>query len=78
MGREFFELSPLQAIPKIGKKVIDFRQQARGAELRPRIVLHDKKGEIIKLYTDPKKGKYGAWGREYDHGFVMRGLVVDR
>ncbi len=31
------------------KKVIDFRQQSRGAELRPRIVLHDKKGEIIKL-----------------------------
>ncbi|MDD3029495.1 MAG: DNA-directed RNA polymerase subunit beta' [Alphaproteobacteria bacterium] len=31
------------------KKVVDFRQQARGAELRPRIVLHDKKGEVIKL-----------------------------
>ncbi|MFA4995049.1 MAG: DNA-directed RNA polymerase subunit beta' [Bdellovibrionales bacterium] len=31
------------------KKVMDFRQQARGAELRPRIVLHDKKGEVIKL-----------------------------
>ncbi len=31
------------------KKVTDFRQQARGAELRPRIVLHDKKGEIVKL-----------------------------
>ncbi len=31
------------------KKVTDFRQQARGAELRPRIVLHDKKGEVIKL-----------------------------
>ncbi|MDE1900894.1 MAG: DNA-directed RNA polymerase subunit beta' [Alphaproteobacteria bacterium] len=31
------------------KKVTDFRQQARGADLRPRIVLHDKKGEVIKL-----------------------------
>ncbi|MDX2028273.1 MAG: DNA-directed RNA polymerase subunit beta' [Alphaproteobacteria bacterium] len=31
------------------KKVIDFRQQPRGAELRPRIVLHDAKGEPIKL-----------------------------
>jgi DNA-directed RNA polymerase subunit beta' len=31
------------------KKVTDFRQQARGAELRPRIVLHDAKGEVIKL-----------------------------
>ena len=31
------------------KKVTDFRQQARGAELRPRIVLHDEKGEVIKL-----------------------------
>ncbi|MER2520766.1 MAG: DNA-directed RNA polymerase subunit beta' [Bdellovibrionales bacterium] len=31
------------------KKVIDFRQQPRGAELRPRIVLHDDKGEVIKL-----------------------------
>jgi len=31
------------------KKVTDFRQQARGAELRPRIVLHDKNGEVIKL-----------------------------
>jgi len=31
------------------KKVIDFRQQTRGAELRPRIVLHDAKGEVIIL-----------------------------
>jgi DNA-directed RNA polymerase subunit beta' len=31
------------------KKVTDFRQQARSAELRPRIVLHDAKGEVIKL-----------------------------
>jgi DNA-directed RNA polymerase subunit beta' len=31
------------------KKVIDFRQQPRGAELRPRIVLHDAKGNVIKL-----------------------------
>ena len=31
------------------KKVTDFRQQPRGAELRPRIVLHDDKGEVIKL-----------------------------
>jgi DNA-directed RNA polymerase subunit beta' len=33
------------------KKVTDFRQQPRGTELRPRIVLHDAKGEIIKLAT---------------------------
>ncbi|MFY9287455.1 MAG: DNA-directed RNA polymerase subunit beta' [Alphaproteobacteria bacterium] len=31
------------------KKVTDFRQQPRGADLRPRIVLHDDKGEVIKL-----------------------------
>jgi DNA-directed RNA polymerase subunit beta' len=31
------------------KKVTDFRQQPKGAELRPRIVLHDAKGEIITL-----------------------------
>ena len=31
------------------KKVIDWRQQPRGADLRPRIVLHDSKGEVIKL-----------------------------
>jgi DNA-directed RNA polymerase subunit beta' len=31
------------------KKVIDFRQQPRGAELRPRIVLHDDKGKVITL-----------------------------
>ncbi|MGE3623783.1 MAG: DNA-directed RNA polymerase subunit beta', partial [Bdellovibrionales bacterium] len=31
------------------KKVTDFRQQPRGADLRPRIVLHDEKGEVIKL-----------------------------
>ena len=31
------------------KKIIDFRQQPRGAELRPRIVLHDAKGQVIKL-----------------------------
>ncbi|HEU0118262.1 MAG TPA: DNA-directed RNA polymerase subunit beta', partial [Alphaproteobacteria bacterium] len=31
------------------KKVTDFRQQPRGADLRPRIVLHDAKGEVIKL-----------------------------
>jgi DNA-directed RNA polymerase subunit beta' len=31
------------------KKVIDFRQQSRAAELRPRIVLLDEKGEPIKL-----------------------------
>jgi len=33
------------------KKVTDFRQQPRGAELRPRIVLHDEKGEVIKLQS---------------------------
>ena len=31
------------------KKITDFRQQPRGADLRPRIVLHDDKGEVIKL-----------------------------
>jgi DNA-directed RNA polymerase subunit beta' len=31
------------------KKVIDWRQQPRGADLKPRIVLHDAKGEVIKL-----------------------------
>ncbi len=31
------------------KKVIDWRQQPRGAELRPRIVLHDEAGKVIKL-----------------------------
>jgi DNA-directed RNA polymerase subunit beta' len=31
------------------KKVIDFRQQARGAELRPRIMLQDDKGEPVRL-----------------------------
>ncbi|MBV8548545.1 MAG: DNA-directed RNA polymerase subunit beta' [Alphaproteobacteria bacterium] len=31
------------------KKVTDFRQQSRGSDLRPRIVLHDDKGEVIKL-----------------------------
>ncbi len=31
------------------KKVMDFRQQTRGADLKPRIALRDKKGEIITL-----------------------------
>jgi len=31
------------------KKVIDFRQQTRGQDLKPRIALRDKKGEIITL-----------------------------
>ena len=31
------------------KKVIDFRQQTRGAELRPRILLNDEKGQPILL-----------------------------
>jgi len=31
------------------RKIIDFRQQPRGAELRPRIVLHDDKGQVITL-----------------------------
>ncbi len=31
------------------KKVIDFRQQARAAELRPRIMLHDESGNQILL-----------------------------
>ncbi|MDP9128291.1 MAG: DNA-directed RNA polymerase subunit beta', partial [Pseudomonadota bacterium] len=33
------------------KKVTDFRQQPRGADLRPRIVLHDDSGEVIKLQS---------------------------
>ena len=33
------------------KKVTDFRQQPRGAELRPRMVLHDEQGEVIKLQS---------------------------
>ncbi|MGB4100326.1 MAG: DNA-directed RNA polymerase subunit beta' [Alphaproteobacteria bacterium] len=39
------------------KKVIDFRQQPRGAELRPRIVLHDDKGNVIKL-TNGMEARY--------------------
>jgi DNA-directed RNA polymerase subunit beta' len=31
------------------KKVMDFRQQTRGADLKPRVALRDKKGEIITL-----------------------------
>ncbi|MBA4274669.1 MAG: DNA-directed RNA polymerase subunit beta' [Alphaproteobacteria bacterium] len=31
------------------KKVIDFRQQTRGADLKPRIALRDKKGDIVLL-----------------------------
>ena len=31
------------------KTVIDWKQQPKGAELRPRITLRDKKGEVIKL-----------------------------
>jgi DNA-directed RNA polymerase subunit beta' len=31
------------------KKITDFRQQPRGADLRPRIVLHDKEGKVIQL-----------------------------
>jgi DNA-directed RNA polymerase subunit beta' len=31
------------------KKVIDWRQQPKGADLRPRIVLHDAKGKVITL-----------------------------
>ncbi|MBI3496463.1 MAG: DNA-directed RNA polymerase subunit beta', partial [Proteobacteria bacterium] len=31
------------------KVVIDWRQQPKGAELRPRIMLRDKKGNVIKL-----------------------------
>ncbi len=31
------------------KKIVDWRQQPRGADLRPRIVLHDKSGEVIML-----------------------------
>ncbi len=33
------------------KKVIDFRQQSQGQDLRPRIMLQDDKGEPIKLTT---------------------------
>ncbi|MDD5586897.1 MAG: DNA-directed RNA polymerase subunit beta' [Alphaproteobacteria bacterium] len=39
------------------KKVIDFRQQPRGADLRPRIVLVDDKGEPITL-SSGNEGRY--------------------
>ncbi len=39
------------------KKVIDFRQQPRGADLRPRIMLMDKKGEPIML-TSGMEARY--------------------
>ncbi|MBX9726598.1 MAG: DNA-directed RNA polymerase subunit beta', partial [Rickettsiales bacterium] len=39
------------------KKVIDFRQQTRGADLKPRIALRDKKGEIITL-TNGLEARY--------------------
>jgi DNA-directed RNA polymerase subunit beta' len=38
-----------EATGMANKKVIDFRQQTRGADLKPRIALRDKKGEIITL-----------------------------
>ena len=31
------------------KVVVDWKQQAKGADLRPRIVLRDEKGELVKL-----------------------------
>ena len=31
------------------KVVVDWRQQPRGAELRPRVTLRDEKGEVVKL-----------------------------
>ncbi|MGE3770153.1 MAG: DNA-directed RNA polymerase subunit beta' [Bdellovibrionales bacterium] len=31
------------------KKITDWRQQPKGADLRPRIVLHDAKGDVVKL-----------------------------
>ena len=34
------------------KVVIDWRQQPKGAELRPRITLRDKKGEVVTLAND--------------------------
>ena len=43
------------------KKVIDFRQQTRGADLKPRIALRDKKGEIITLTNAPPGGWCGWW-----------------
>jgi len=39
------------------KKVIDFRQQSRGADLRPRIMLVDKNGEPIML-TSGMEARY--------------------
>ena len=39
------------------KKVMDFRQQTRGADLKPRIALRDKKGEIITL-TNGLEARY--------------------
>ncbi len=34
------------------KVVIDWKQQPRGADLRPRITLRDKKGDVVKLEND--------------------------
>ena len=34
------------------KVVVDWRQQPRGADLRPRITLRDDKGEVVKLAND--------------------------
>ncbi|MEM9684846.1 MAG: DNA-directed RNA polymerase subunit beta', partial [Pseudomonadota bacterium] len=34
------------------KVVTDWKQQPRGADLRPRVTLRDKKGEVIKLSND--------------------------
>ena len=39
------------------KKVIDWRQQPKGNDLRPRIVLHDDKGKVIKL-TNSMEARY--------------------
>ena len=34
------------------KVVVDWRQQPKGAELRPRVTLRDKKGEVVRLAND--------------------------
>ena len=39
------------------KVVVDWKQQPRGADLRPRVTLRDKKGEVIKL-TNELEARY--------------------
>ena len=49
------------------KVVIDWRQQPKGAELRPRITLRDKKGEVVTLAND-MEARYFPFGGRYPVG----------